>query len=239
MKTIRLLSTTLLVLAGTSCGGGGGSDPAAAPNFPAAPTLGAQIDRLGRPAINAMLNATLRDTDAATIVAKKDAYNQASEPATWATTMLTTTPARTVRDEIAINLGILDVLDQGAFPNTMGAGAGCGTSLFYNGGAGTTPTATSYDALAGMLADDMLHVDTTKTACNVYLAVELGVITGAGNTTCGGRMPTTDVIDFSYSALAAGLAGFDIPAGFAPLVVDGVGPHADVSDAVFPFLGTP
>lgn len=245
MKTIKLLA--IFSLAATSCGDNltreGTVDaprvdaPIDAPNFPEAPALGAQIERMGRPAVNTALNSAFI-TPAGEITAKKDAYNEATDPAMWPATLLAT--GRIVRDEFATNLGIIDVLDQGAFANTMGAGNGCGNAILYNGPGGTaTPMTTSYDFLGGFLALDMLFVDTGKMTCNNYLSVEFGVVTGS-HSQCGGRTPTHDVIDVSYSALAAGLQGFDLtdPA-IPPLVGDGVDPHADVDNDAFPFFGAP
>lgn len=196
--------------------------------FPPAPVVGTQIDRLGRPAINTALNALL-EANAITKAAKKDAYNQAATPATWASTQLGATAGNTVIAEFSANLAILDVLDQG----TGLTNDGCGNALAY-----TTPTsATSYNGLAGVLADDQLYVDTSQTVCSRYLAVEFNAVLSAGLTDCGGRTLTHDVIDTSYSLLAAGQYGFD--GSLNPIVNDGVSAHTDVNNATFPFLGAP
>ena len=50
--------------------------------FPAAPALGAQIDRLGRPAINTVLNHGF-DGSASSAGAAKDAYNADGSPGGW------------------------------------------------------------------------------------------------------------------------------------------------------------
>jgi hypothetical protein len=202
--------------------------------FPAAPTLGTQVDRMGRPAVNTALNAVL-DTDPLK-TAKKDRYNAASNPATWKTTQLDpamTAPMGTVLYEFMKYLAVFDTLDQGSgLPNTTtGAGGGCGNGALFN-----MPANTGYGALATVLANDELYVDTAKTSCNLYLSVEVDVIAGT-HSQCGGRTPTHDVIDMSYSLLAAGTNGFN--QSFAPLVGDGVGPHTDVNNDVFPFLGAP
>jgi hypothetical protein len=55
-----------------------------------------QIDRMGRPGINTALIDLLASTG------KKDAYNQASDPSSWAASF---------QDEIAANLAALDTLD--------------------------------------------------------------------------------------------------------------------------------
>jgi hypothetical protein len=208
--------------------------------FPAAPTLGAQIDRLGRPAVNTVLNHGF-DADATAAHAAKNAYNQDMAVGMWPVTY---------RGQFAGNLAILDSLDKGlsCVMGTCTASAtagGCGNQVLYNAvGGGTAPSPTSYIGLAQALADDQLYIDTTKLVANIpssnqnYLAVELNAFVGIPNPTCGGRAPDNDVIDTSYSALAIGLQGFKT-SDFSAFFGDGVGPHADVSDQTFPFLGPP
>ena len=199
---------------------------------PAAPTLGAALDRMARPAVNTALVGTLDNDPAKT--AKKDAYNRGIDPTMWVNAMgglqLDTTR---VIPEFAKYMGIYDVLDQGV-PTTTIMGAGCGNTALYSAAMG-------YAQLAGVLADDELYVDTTKGSCNFYLSLEVEVATGGGvpHTQCGGRTLTMDVVDISYSLLAAGLNGFDAAAGFVPKVQDGAVAHTDVSNDNFPFLGAP
>jgi len=221
---------------------GNGSD---AGSFPAAPSIGAQIDRLGRPAINTVLNHGF-DTTAAAGPAK-DAYNQDGSPGGWTQ----------YAAQFAGSLAILDGIDTGLSCTggtctpapAQAKGAGCGTQVIYNnslsGDPNGTPTATSYGTLATILTDDELWLDTTKMACDVgpshqnYLGVELNALSnGSIPNSCGGRDPLNDVIDTSYSALTAGFGAFNITT-FAVGLGDGVGPHTDVHDDVFPFLGTP
>lgn len=219
-------------------------------NCPAAPTIGTtQIDRMGRPAINTALNKAFTDETPTTGpgVTAKDAYNADANKSAW--------PA-TYAGEFAQNLGILDVLDGGRTDNglcevgetqalnptecpndvTGTAPMGCGNQVGINP-AGTT-LAMRYGTLAGLLADDRLYLDTSKTACGLYLAVEFGVVTTSGNTTCGGRAPAYDVIDFTYSALAMGIRGFSTDGNFTPKLGDGVPAHTDLLTA-FPYLGPP
>ena len=54
-----------------------------------------------------------------------------------------------------------------------------------------------------------------------------------------GRTLTMDVVDISYSLLAAGVSGFDATMSFKPKIGDGVDPHTDVNNDNFPFLGAP
>ncbi|MDB4956640.1 MAG: hypothetical protein JWO36_4209 [Myxococcales bacterium] len=196
---------------------------------PPAPALGAQIDRMGRPAINTALNHTF-DTTAAKGPAK-DLYNHDTAVAGW--------PAAWV-SEFVKNLAIIDGLDAST---AVTGGTGCGNQIEYNanltgGGTAMGGANNSYKTLAGLLANDQLYLDTAKVTCTHYLAVEFGAVTQTGNSTCGGRAPSYDVIDVSYSALALGISGFTQP-DLAPKFGDGVAVHSDTSDTGFPFLGNP
>ncbi len=190
-------------------------------NIPTPPIPGAQIDRMGRPAVNTALNHVF-DVDATAKGSAKNAYNQDSGTGTWPTTYT---------NEFAHNLAILDALD------TTLAASGCGNQVCYNGPtncptgggtAGACPGANcSYNFMASVLADDQLYLDTAKGICRFYLAVEFGIVTGSGNDTCGGRAPDYDVIDFSYTALAVGVTGFSTDGNYIPAFGDGVAPHSD------------
>ncbi|MBA3464095.1 MAG: DUF4331 family protein [Deltaproteobacteria bacterium] len=203
--------------------------------IPAVPTLGAPIDRMGRPAVNTALVAPFDNDPLKT--AKKDAYNRAVDQTMWLTTVVdpATSPPKTIRGEFAPNMGAFDSLDQGSgLPNTMaGPGGGCGNAALYS-------MTTGYATLATVLVDDQLYVDTAKLTCNSYLSLEVEVATGGGvvHSQCGGRTMTHDVVDVSYSLLSAGLNGFNQT--LTPLVTDGVGPHTDIlGNDTFPFLGPP
>jgi hypothetical protein len=174
---------------------------------PLAPALSATIvDRMGRAGVNTALTDPF-DTDLVREDGIKDTYNSASNPALWAGAFSTM---------IAGNLAILDSLDEN-----------CGNQLL----AGTTLNATRYNALAGILADDQLYVNTASGICSQYLAVEANAAGVVPNSDCGGRTPLYDTIDTTYSVLALGaLAGVD----------DGVNSDADgaASLSTFPFLDT-
>jgi hypothetical protein len=200
--TKMLLGVALLALPAMACGSssssnndaGNGND--AGGNNPAPPALGAQVDRQARSVVNTVLIHGF-DSDAAGKGAAKDAYNAAA-PATWAS----------FKGEIAKNLAILDSLD-----------SMCGNQLL----AGPTVAAGRYDALAGVLADDQLYVNTATGTCTQYFAVELGM---AGD--CGGRAPTYDTIDVTLSAVAIGMASG---------VTDGIAADDKTqSNTTFPFL---
>jgi hypothetical protein len=232
---IGLLASSLLVVAGVAgCGsdttgtGGGGTSATGATSAtssgsststgvgstttstgtgmttPPAPVLGKQIDRFGRPAINTALNHSF-DKDPMAAGKAKDAYNAEADASMWATL---------AAPQFAGNLAILDGLD-----------TKCGNQI----AAGPTPTAGRYAALAGVLADDRVWLNTAATACTTYLAVEADFL-GNANMDCGGRKLDYDVIDASYTALATGGAG---------AVGDGVAADADTKGATFPYLAGP
>lgn len=167
---------------GGTAGDGGDVDPQPR-GAGKAPSLGLQIDRMGRPAINTALNATF-EADADVKDAAKDAYNAAG-PAAWSS----------FEGEMKKNLAILDSLD-----------TNCGNQLLAG------PGANRYATLASVLANDEIFVNTASGTCGVYLGLE-GEFVGAleaGDGGCGGRTPLDDVIDRSYSVLAAGiLTGVD------------------------------
>ena len=151
--------------------GGGSSGP---------PALGAQIDRVGRPAINTALTDPF-DANATTHGSKQDMYNAAT-PAAAKTTFEAAFEA---------NLAILDGLD------TV-----CGNQFAANKAA---TDATRYKPLADVLLDDQLYVDTSSATCTTYLGVEANATGIIPNTDCGGRTLGADVIDESYSLLAIGM----------------------------------
>jgi hypothetical protein len=183
----------------------GGSDepmPRGAANRPA---LGAQIDRMGRPAIQTALNETFNG-DKAVQDAAKDRYNEAA-PAQWSSFV----------GAFTVSLAILDGLD------TV-----CGNQLL----ASDTDPAGRYHTLATVLADDQLYVNADSGECGTYLGLEAEVVgaipAGAGG--CGGRTLRDDVIERSYSVLAAGiLSGID----------DTIVADDGAQTEAFPFLGPP
>jgi Domain of unknown function (DUF4331) len=158
--------------------GGDATDTGAQVPPPPPPTLGTQIDRMGRPAINTALDHTF-DPNPMTQNMAKDAYNADNQPAHWATFI----------PEIRANLAIYDGLD------TV-----CGNQAAY--GALTNP---DYLTLASVLAGDALWLNTASTTCMQYLGVEFNVL-GVTNTDCGGRTLTENTIDVTYNALAGTLA---------------------------------
>lgn len=172
----------------------------------AARPLGIQVERMGRAGINTAVTDPFF-ASRAEHARFQDGYNASADPTQWAGQYAT---------RIAGNLAILDSLD------TV-----CGNQLL----AGPSPVAGRYAALAGVLADDRLYVNTASGDCQQYLAVE-GDAVGITNDDCGGRTPLHDTIDVSYSVLAAGaLSG----------VGDGVPMDGDGSASLtaFPFLDDP
>jgi hypothetical protein len=175
--------------------------------FPMPPTIGDQIDRMGRPAISTALNHTF-DTDTVAKNAAKDAWNADKNEAGWTTTY---------GGEIAKNLAILD-----------GLNGVCGDQPLY-----ASPAApASYVPLGGILADDRLWVDTNQSVCDVYLGVEAKAANLVPTLNdCGGRTLSNDVIDQSYSLLAAG--------DLTKAVNDGIPADSDTSGDTFPYLAAP
>ena len=173
----------------TTDGGNGGTGGAGGSTTPQPPALGAQIDRMGRPAINTALNHTFDNNPEQKDLAK-DNWNKNKDSASWAQYVA----------EIQTNLAILDGID------TV-----CGNQLL----ADTTKTdPTRYATLASVLADDRLFINSEGNSCNNYLAVEAKAI-GVPNNDCGGRRMAYDVIDTSYTLLVTGKldgsVGDDVP----------------------------
>ncbi|MFN3202905.1 MAG: hypothetical protein ACE366_31220 [Bradymonadia bacterium] len=161
-----------------------GAEPRGADN---PPELGTQIDRSGRAAISTATISPFNPDEAAKGMAK-DAYNASGDPSAW---------AEAFGPDIAGNLAILDALD-----------GTCGNQLI----AGEELNADRYAGLTGVLADDQLYVNADSGVCGVYLGLEAEVVGAipSGDGGCGGRTPNDDVIDRSYSVLAAGiLTGVD------------------------------
>ena len=199
---------------------------------PAPPALGAQIDRMGRPAINTALNHAF-DPSNTTKQQAKDAYNGEADPTKWAALQLTTAGDVTVT-QFEASLGIIDSLDSDATNSGCSSSASNQQPLYDD----TASGADAYLALAGALSDDELYVASNVGTCTAYLGVEGAAILQQGVSDCGGRAPTYDVMDISYTALAIGLAPI---VGGGTLVTDGVdnddAPAAN--DTTFPFLGAP
>ena len=213
--TTRTYAFMAAVLFGSAllAGGCGGGDNQTFVVNPARPAVNfaQQIDRMGRAGVNTALTDPFFRESVPAEQAKHDmvadAYNSQSDPTKWKFFF---------SDEIAGNLAILDSLD------TV-----CGNQLL----AGKTAVAGRYHALADVLADDQLYVNTKSGTCQQYLAVE-GNALGITNKDCGGRTPLEDTIDVTYSVLAIGqLSG----------VTDGVDKDNDGTASLtrFPYLDFP
>lgn len=168
--------------------------------------LGVQVERMGRAGINTAVTDPFWQEELEHGIVQ-DAFNASADPSQWAALWA---------ERSAGNLAILDGLDRN-----------CGNQLL----AGSAPVDGRYDALAGVLADDRLFVNTASGSCQQYLAVE-GNAVGIPNSDCGGRTPLEDTIDVSYSVLAIGaLTG----------VGDGIPNDSDSTPSLseFPFLAPP
>lgn len=189
-------------------------------NFPVPPTLGDQIDRMGRPAINTALDETFIHAATGTAVTDdqrktaENTYNADKDPSGWAAAYVPT---------FAAQLAVIDSLD------TSTTTDGCGNQP----ASCTDHSAGCYNTLAGALADDQLYVNTgTTNSCVTYLGVEavaLGLIPSLSD--CGGRRPVDDVIKTSYSILAAGDLTFSVD--------DNISPPAGLHPTTFPYYADP
>jgi len=184
---------------------------------PAVPTLGMLIDRMGRPAVNTALTNPFdlyRPGGGTTAIEASDVtknrFNRDGNPANWVTNW-GATPASAANAAVNFHLAILDGLDGGT----------CGNQLAFN-------STTKYATLTGVLAADVLQLDSSRTACNQYLGVELNAL-GTTNANCGGRTLSMDVVDTTYSALAVGATTG---------VTDGIA-QTTAPATTFPFLTAP
>ncbi|MGR4864934.1 DUF4331 family protein [Caulobacter sp. LARHSG274] len=164
-----------------------------------------QVDRMGRPLTgNALLGTIAAEAESDRL---KEAYNAAT-PAT----------GQPFAAEIEKALGLYDAFN-----------GRCGDQLL----AGPRAEPGRYHALAALLADDRLWVNSAARTCARLLAVEQAVLAGrsalAGD--CGGRAPSYSAVNVYRSQLVDGT-----DTG----VSDGVErDEQPVSDAVFPFLAPP
>ncbi len=166
----------------SSSGGGGGGG-----GVPAPPVLGAQIDRKGRPAINTAANRAFTNDPMRN--AAEDAWNADGNPAMWQANYF---------ENVRTTLAILDSLD---------GVCGANSQLAFNLDPGNGLD--EYKALATVLTNDWLTVNSGASTCASYLGVEAEALLSA-TADCGGRRPTDDVIETTYSAVAAGLiSGID------------------------------
>jgi len=151
----------------------------------ARPSLGAPLDRVGRPLTGNALIGPLAPDDVSD--RRKEAYNRAA-PADWSQ----------FSADIQLTLGLYDGFD-----------GTCGNQWAADGDA---ERPMRYRVLAKALADDRLWIDSKSTVCTQYLAVELAELATPGSPSgdCGGRTPNYDAIDVLRSLLILGTtAGVD------------------------------
>lgn len=165
-----------------------------------------QIDRMGRPLTG---NAMLGPLSPGEVSDKlKERYNAAT-PST----------SEEFIPEIEKTLGLYDGFD-----------GKCGNQFL---GDQSAQSAARYRALAALLADDRLWVDSESTICGRFFSVELAALGGdnLARIFCGGRTPNDDAIDVYRSLLSTGAeTGVD----------DGVDrDERQHSLTEFPFLASP
>lgn len=167
------------------------------------PATGPFIDRMGRALTGNALLGTIAEDGVAD--AMKEAYNRAGPP-DWGA----------FAEEIARNLALYDSFD-GVPGNQWLADA-------------ASHSRQRYRTLARLLADDRLWIDSRRTSCRAYLAVERAAF-GAPNSECGGRTPLHNVNGVFRSLLVRG----------TPEAVDDGVDHDDQSHSTvdFPFLAAP
>jgi hypothetical protein len=199
---------------GGSSGGSSGSSGTDSATTPPKPTLGAQIDRMGRPGINTALQETF--TADGTREAAQNAYNTDSDKANWVSKY---------KANFAKSLAIYDGI------------VACGDQAFASADAAADGSVEKYGTLAGVLADDRLWLDTSATCGDKYLSVELNATGAIANTDCGGRTLKVDVIDVTYTALASDPAALADPDSY---VGDKIArQEAKTNGTTFPYLAAP
>jgi hypothetical protein len=217
-------------------GTGDGGSSCGASSATCAPALGAQIDRMGRAGVNTALTDPFWNDGTQTLEdhhARQDKYNEASNPAMWGTVELA--PGKTITAAIKGTLAAYDALD-GTSDGTM-ANDGCGNQLAY-GATYKGMTFPDYTLLATVLTDDRVYLNTGSGTCSTYLAVEANEL-GVTNMDCGGRAPSYNTIDITYSALVTGHAVCTTMCDVSNGVTSDPDMGAGRSDTTFPFLGAP
>ena len=199
--------------------GGGGTGGGGAPP---APTLGTQIDRMGRAAIATATYERFTVTQAEHDTAV-DSWNQDDAAGTW---------AGSYAANVAFQLGILDGLDDN-----------CGNQLIYGFKLmDPQPTCPAdgevecYGTLATVLANDWITIKLNGADAPLYLGIEADFTGLLANDSRGGRMPAHDVIDVSYSLLAG---AFDPNDPNIFLFGDTVDAPAAAQVELFPYLAAP
>jgi hypothetical protein len=165
-----------------------------------------QIDRMGRPLTgNALLGSFASEEESDRL---KERYNA-----------VTPSTAAEFIPEIEKGLGIYDGFD-----------GQCGNQVLADS---SVKSPARYRALATLLADDRLWIDSSSSICGQFFSVELAALAGESQMGmfCGGRTPTEDAVDVYRSLLATGTTkGVD----------DGVDrDEREHSTNDFPFLAAP
>jgi hypothetical protein len=157
-------------------------------DLPAPPTLGAPIDRVGRPlTANALIGPLTSD---GVSDERKEQYDRAGRAA-WGQ----------FAADIQQTLGLYDGFDHR-----------CGNQWLSDR---TATPGLRYRRLAELLADDRLWIDSRAPTCTRLMAVEQAALAAPGASQapandCGGRTPSHDAVDVYRSLLVLGeTAGVD------------------------------
>jgi len=217
---------------GTPPGDSGVADAPVEAGPPAPPALGAQIDRMGRPAINTTLNHTFDptcvNTSSSGPCAPKDAYNADNDPANWSVPPNPDGGAVPgYFSQFFANLAIYDSLD-----------GVCGNQAAF----AYSATAPGYSAMATVLSQDALWLNTLASSCQYYLSVETSALATASNTDCGGRAPLYNTIDVTYNLLAGTYIPPGVDAGsltYPGPVTNGITMPNKAPSTTFPYFATP
>jgi hypothetical protein len=195
---------------------------------PPPPELGEQIDRMGRPGVTTALLDPINLNDEKDQL--QNEYNSIADPERWLFTNPNDLQETRWRSRFRSSLALFDSLD-----------GVCGNQLFYFGD-GMDPS--SYDGLAICLTYDVVFLNSGNGNCGNdavgLLAVERNALGFPRNFDCGGRPPTLDVIDQTYTSLVRGGESDEAGNPTAATYSDGVGPDAvPASLTEFPFLAPP
>jgi hypothetical protein len=146
--------------------------------IPAPPTLGVEIDRVGRPFVTMLLNHGF-DQPGPMVNVARDAWNADAYDMGWVSFW-----SGTISASLAVLDGFDGVCGNQAFAGTLGPGR--------------------YVPLADVVADDRLWLNSAGTVSTTYLGVEFNAVGLLPNTDVGGRKLNYDSVDTMLSLFIVG-----------------------------------